>query len=199
MTKKWFMISVVLLFFLNQIVWADNRNDELIRLHVIANSDSINDQQLKLQIRDIVLNELCGIENLKDSEEAKEYIEEHLNAIERKARRKIINQGFNYPLKLELTKADFPTRKYGKTVLPAGKYLALKVIIGQGQGANWWCVLYPPLCHSEWIREEKKTRVEDNETIPAFANIKIKINKKYFFEKIWQNLTNLLKEVWSIS
>lgn len=122
-------------------------SDNLIRLHVIANSDSSPDQSLKRDVRDIVLNFMK--EKLKDSkniEETKNIINENREEIEKLASAEIMKQGKNYSIKTMLGSYPFPTKAYGDITLPAGNYQALRVVIGKGEGANWWCVLFPPLC-----------------------------------------------------
>jgi stage II sporulation protein R len=131
--------------------YADNVNkglsDNLIRLHVIANSDSTQDQSLKRDIRDIILNFMKDkLKNSKNVEQTKNIINENRTEIEKLAGSEIARQGKNYPVKTMLGVYPFPTKAYGDITLPAGNYEALRVVIGKGEGANWWCVLFPPLC-----------------------------------------------------
>jgi len=121
--------------------------DNLIRLHVIANSDSKEDQALKRDVRDVVLNYMR--EELKDSrdlEETKYIINKELAGIEELASSEIARQGKKYQVKIMLGSYPFPTKSYGDVTLPAGYYQALRIVIGKGEGSNWWCVLFPPLC-----------------------------------------------------
>lgn len=121
--------------------------DKIIRLHVVANSDSPEDQQLKLQVRDEVINRMSGkFEGLKDISEVKGVIEGSLGEIEAIARETIEENGKLYDVRAAFAKTDFPTKVYGNLTLPAGEYQALNVIIGKGEGKNWWCVMFPPLC-----------------------------------------------------
>jgi stage II sporulation protein R len=121
--------------------------DNLIRLHVIANSDTSPDQSLKRDIRDIVLNFMKEkLKDSKDIEQTKYIINESRKEIEKLAGAEIIKQGKNYSVKTMLGSFPFPTKAYGDITLPAGNYQALRVVIGKGEGANWWCVLFPPLC-----------------------------------------------------
>ncbi|MCL6560755.1 MAG: stage II sporulation protein R [Firmicutes bacterium] len=121
--------------------------DNLIRLHVVANSDSASDQALKRKVRDeIVRNvapEFLGAENI---ESARTIARANLGRIKEIASREIEAEGKDYPVKVELDSFAFPTKHYGPFVLPAGDYEAVRVVIGSGGGANWWCVLFPPLC-----------------------------------------------------
>ena len=121
--------------------------DDLIRLHIIANSDSPEDQALKNKIRDQLL--LAFGQTFKDAptmENARTLIGENLIEFERIALAEIYEEGYQYPVNAKLGIYPFPTKVYGDIVYPAGRYEALRVVIGKGQGANWWCVMFPPLC-----------------------------------------------------
>jgi stage II sporulation protein R len=121
--------------------------DKIIRLHVVANSDSPGDQQLKLQVRDKVIKTMSGrFDGLKDIAEVKSTIERSLGEIETIARGAIKENGKLYDVKAVFAKTDFPTKVYGNLTLPAGTYQALNIVIGEGAGKNWWCVMFPPLC-----------------------------------------------------
>jgi stage II sporulation protein R len=124
---------------------SDNKN--LIRLHVIANSDSHEDQELKYQVRDQLLSSFEDIfQEAQTIGEARALINGNLDDLEGIALKEIKRQGFDYPVKASLGTASFPTKAYGDLVYPAGEYEALRVVIGEGSGANWWCVMFPPLC-----------------------------------------------------
>lgn len=131
--------------------WAAQRQDALaqkmIRLHVIANSDNAEDQALKLQVRDKVLdfttNILC---RSPDMEEAQKQLQAQLERIETIAQREIVSQGYDYGVTARLEQTEFPLKEYDGFSLPAGEYTALRLVIGEGAGQNWWCVVYPPLC-----------------------------------------------------
>ena len=120
---------------------------EFIRFHVIANSDSPADQELKLRVRYRLLedftSELSGIESIN---QGRKRIAENLREIKNAALQEIKSSGSSYPVEVKFGRFQFPTKAYGDLVLPAGEYDALKVVIGQGKGANWWCVMFPPLC-----------------------------------------------------
>lgn len=121
--------------------------DTTVRLHVIANSDSEDDQNLKLKVRDKIVARMSTY-NAKSKEEALSYIENDMDNLKKIAEECIKNEGFNYPVSIELGEENYPTREYEDFSLPAGTYTSLRVIIGDGEGQNWWCVLYPPLCTS---------------------------------------------------
>jgi stage II sporulation protein R len=120
---------------------------KLIRLHVVANSDSVEDQALKRRVRDQVIQELSPrFENLKDINEVKQVILQNTGLIEDIAGRVVAEAHKSYGAKAVLGNFDFPTKVYGNLTLPAGNYQALKIVLGKGEGQNWWCVMFPPLC-----------------------------------------------------
>lgn len=121
--------------------------NEVLRLHVIANSDSAEDQKLKLAVRDELLSEWKqNYSSFSTKGEAEEAMKNDISLFEKTAKRVIEKNGFDYPVSARVEKSSFPTRTYGTVTLPAGEYDALKVIIGEGKGKNWWCVMFPPLC-----------------------------------------------------
>lgn len=122
------------------------RND-VVRLHILANSDSEEDQRVKLQVRDALLE--CGSEMFSGEvtvENAQELINQNKNKLISLANETLERYGFEYKADVYLTNEYFTTREYEDFTLPAGEYLALKVILGEGKGHNWWCVMFPPLC-----------------------------------------------------
>lgn len=123
-------------------------SDKLIRLHVVANSDDDQDQELKLMVRDNVLEELAQILDGNESkEEAQDKIMDSLDIIHQSAQMTVSNQGFDSTVNVSIIESEhFPTREYDTFSLPAGNYTSLRVEIGQAQGQNWWCVVFPPLC-----------------------------------------------------
>lgn len=135
---------------------------DLIRLHVLANSDSPADQRLKLLVRDAVVNYLAPkLEGVNDKSQVRQIIAENKIELISLSSRILLAQGAYYPVDIEIGVFDFPVKSYGDIVLPAGKYEAVRVLIGDAEGANWWCVLFPPLC---FIDESKVVyTTEDNE------------------------------------
>ena len=122
-------------------------SERVVRLHVLANSDSQEDQALKLRVRDRVLAQTRTLlEASADREEAAQRLTRALPRLERLAAGEIAESGYDYPVSLRLEETAFPTRTYDGFTLPAGKYLALRVLIGAAEGQNWWCVVFPPLC-----------------------------------------------------
>ena len=121
--------------------------DRVVRLHVLANSDSEEDQALKLQVRDAVLSRAEALlTQSEDRGEAEALLREHLPDFEQVAALVIAEAGYDYPVAVELEDTQFPTKEYDGFTLPAGEYLALRVLIGAAEGQNWWCVVFPPLC-----------------------------------------------------
>lgn len=131
--------------------WLGHERTELaqsvIRFHVIANSDTTEDQSLKLAVRDEVLMQVgCFYPENASLEQAQQAIQENLNTLAATARAVVETQGYDYPVSAQLTECWFPTKEYDDFALPAGEYTALRIVIGEGAGQNWWCVAFPPLC-----------------------------------------------------
>ena len=150
---------------------------DLIRLHVLANSDSSEDQNLKLEVRDYILDDIAALtkdcENVKD---AAEKITAGLSDIENKAKDFINQKGYEYGVAAALSEEIYPTRTYEDAAgesfyFPSGKYQSLRIIIGEGEGANWWCVLFPPLCLSG-------SKIEDGLAVSGHTGEQINILKK---------------------
>lgn len=124
--------------------------DSLIRIHVLANSNSETDQQLKLQVKDDVVRYLQPMLAQSHSiEESRTIIQNHMPQIEQTARQTLQQQNSDYDVTLQYGHFDFPVKYYGCFSLPSGNYEALRILIGSGQGRNWWCVLFPPLCFTD--------------------------------------------------
>ena len=146
---------------------AKDLSQSVFRLHVIANSDSNEDQTLKLKVRDALLdymNEMCI--NCSTKEEAMEIANNHKGDFQRIAEKVISDNGYNYSVKIDINNFYFPTKNYGDISLPAGNYDALRVEIGEAKGQNWWCVMFPSLCFidisSGVVDEEAKENLSDN-------------------------------------
>jgi len=121
--------------------------EELIRLHVVANSDSPEDQARKLKVRDAVTRSLrSDLQNIKDAEQAKLYLRQKLPYIQEVAQNVLQTMGCTDSISVSLCRESFDTRVYDTFTLPAGVYQALRIVIGDGQGKNWWCVVFPGLC-----------------------------------------------------
>ena len=120
---------------------------EAIRLRILANSDFEQDQAIKRKVRDAVNAQITlWVQDLTSMNEAKKVINSKLPEIQTIAEKVVHEQGSNQSVKVEFGKVQFPTKLYGQYLYPAGEYQAILITLGKGQGANWWCVLYPPLC-----------------------------------------------------
>lgn len=121
--------------------------DNVLRLHVIANSDSEEDQALKLCVRDEILalygDRLAECTSRKEAEEKASLLSSEMTE---SAKQVIEDHGYDYDVRLTLTREEYPTRVYEDVTMPAGEYCSLRIIIGEGAGENWWCVLFPPMC-----------------------------------------------------
>ena len=123
--------------------------DSVLRLHILANSDSDEDQALKLKVRDAILAEGGELfRDCRDLQEATDAVEKNQEKLLEIARRTIADEGYDYPVELKLSEEEYPIRTYGAVCFPSGRYLSLQILIGEAEGKNWWCVLFPPLCLS---------------------------------------------------
>ncbi|WP_369901709.1 stage II sporulation protein R [Bacillus manliponensis] len=171
--------------------------DEAIRLRILANSDSKEDQELKRKVRDEVKAQIDGwVADLKSFEEAREVIKSRLPELEETVANTLKSEGSKEPFQVKFSKhVKFPTKMYGNFIYPAGEYEAVLITIGEGEGANWWCVLFPPMCfvdfssgtavkakgHSEEVLKEEVDE-EKQETIEEE-----KVNLKELEEKVVVN------------
>lgn len=138
--------------------------NDVMRVHILANSDSAADQSLKLAVRDRVVSECAAYYDGCDSKErAREITLSHLGDIERAAEDEIRSRGFDYPVTAEVNEMYFNTRYYEDFTMPAGQYEALRLTIGAGEGSNWWCVIYPTLCVGAACAGEMKSSLSGGE------------------------------------
>ena len=163
---------------------------DVLRLHVIANSDTSVDQNLKLRLRDYILQEGKDIFNGSvNVENAVEKIEPVLPELEKSAKAFVNQAGFDYDVKISLSNEYFTTRTYETVTLPAGKYLALRVVIGSGEGHNWWCVMFPPMCVPA---ADKKDEIEN-----VFSEKEIKLvesEPRFKVVEIYEQLKEIISE-----
>ena len=137
---------------------------QVFRLHIIANSDSAEDQAMKLTVRNRLLEYTGNLfKKCRSKQESIECAKEHIDDIRRIASDTVREYGCDYPVDAYVTKTDFNTRVYDDVTLPAGEYDALRVVIGSGQGHNWWCVLFPALCLPGSDSSELRTVINDSE------------------------------------
>ena len=182
-----FLYTTICAFSYAQNISTDISNS-VFRLHVIANSDSKEDQNLKYKVRDTLLKhmkELCC--DCKNKDEAIKIVKEHLEEFKQIALQTIKDNGYSYNININIGNFEFPTKEYGDISLPAGFYDALKVEIGEAKGQNWWCVMFPPLCFidvtSGVVPEESKKQLENDLSEEEFALVSedsdIKIQFKF--------------------
>lgn len=134
---------------------------KVLRFHVLANSDSREDQALKLAVRDAVGAEMAEVlAGAGDREACEKIINANLNQIKATAERVVEEWGLDYEVEAALEEVDFPVKTYGDYTFPAGKYEALRVVIGEGEGHNWWCVMYPNMCFSGSVYEDVDEEAE---------------------------------------
>ena len=175
---------------------SNNLSNSVLRLHIIANSDSEEDQNLKYIVRDNLIhymNELCS--SCLNKQEVIEIAKLHLEDFKQIAESTIRNQGFSYPVSVEFGNFEFPTKTYGDITFPTGFYDALKIKIGKSSGQNWWCVMFPPLCFVDTtkgiIPDESKENLKQNMSDEEFKiisdtedlNISFKFKIIEFFQK----------------
>ncbi len=144
------IISIVYIihpYIIDKDTHVDGYKDKVIRFHVKANSDTEEDQALKLKIRDEILKETkTQFEGSESIEDTRTMVEANLNNIKSIAQEVIAREGKDFSVDVSFGQKSFPTRKYGNITFPSGEYETLQVNIGEGQGKNWWCVMFPPLC-----------------------------------------------------
>ncbi len=158
--------------------------DQLIRFHVLANSDSEQDQALKRAVRDAILKEvspkLASSGSLQESRQILAGLRPEMEEIGRAV---VKTWGKNYSVHTEYGHFSFPTKSYGTLILPAGNYEALRVVIGEGKGSNWWCVLFPPLCfidieHSTAVQVDGKPGIPINDKAPLYSERQQTVNQQ---------------------
>lgn len=167
---------------------------DVLRLHVIANSDTSVDQNLKLKLRDYILQEGKDIFNGSvNVENAVKKIEPVLPELEKSAKAFVNQAGFDYDVKISLSNEYFTTRTYETVTLPAGKYLALRVVIGSGEGHNWWCVMFPPMCVPA---ADKKDEIENvfSEKEIKLVESKPKYEPRFKVVEIYEQLKEIISE-----
>lgn len=175
-----FLFTGVLMVFYRRGVAEQRRQqdiaEEILRLHVVANSDSEEDQALKMEVKESIVTYLRGIMgDAKSVEEARLEIQKRLPEIEDLAREKMKMEGYDYEADAVLGKCYFPVKEYGDMTFPAGEYEALKVNLGKSAGKNWWCVMYPTLCFVDStyqiVPETSKEKLKENLTEEEYNSL----------------------------
>lgn len=184
-----FVLSV-LLSFAGFAAVCEEIPSQVLRLHVLANSDSAADQNLKLKVRDRILKESAGVmEGIGDLEGAKRAAASRMPQLQKAAQDEVRRRGSEDPVTVSLGKTYFPTRVYGGVTLPAGIYDALRVTIGSGRGHNWWCVIFPALCLPA-AEDEEQLELEDvlspNElrVVRGSGGYEVKFKTVEYYERI---------------
>ncbi|MDR0288423.1 MAG: stage II sporulation protein R [Clostridiales bacterium] len=190
------------------VVYADNVTSTLsgsiVRLHVIANSNTPEDQGLKLKVRDKIVEYMKDeLQTSQSAGESMERINNDLPEIEKIALDVITEEGSSYPVKASVGRSAFPMKNYGDVTLPAGNYQALKVVIGSGSGQNWWCVLFPPLCfvdtQSAVVTDDGKKLLQDElpegsyNLITSGDNGDVKVKAKFKIVDIVESSKNKIQ------
>ena len=203
-SKIGIIITLILLLFLYTIIWSisyveavsTDISASVFRLHVIANSNSDEDQALKYKVRDSLLNYMNNIcKDCSSKEEAINLVSEHQEEFKQVALETIRKEGYSYDVKIEIGNFEFPTKQYGDISLPAGFYDALKVEIGKAEGRNWWCVMFPSLCFvdisSGIVPEESKEELQNVLSDEEYAIISDNSNPGIKFKfKLLEFFTN---------
>lgn len=174
-----------------------NISSSVFRLHVIANSDSAEDQNLKYLVRDALIDYMNSVSKNSDSkDEAISIAYQHKSDFYKIAKKVINDNGYDYNVNISIGNFTFPTKNYGDISLPAGYYDALKVEIGNASGQNWWCVMFPPLCFVDIstgiVPEDSKETIKDSLHTEEYnlinnaqtADVKFKFKLLEFFQNI---------------
>ena len=166
---------------------------EVLRFHILANSDSEEDQALKITVRDRVLDYLDEeMPEATDAQETARWMRRHVEELEEVSRKTVTGQGYEYPVNAAVTTCWFPDRTYGDMTFPAGNYEALRIELGDAQGHNWWCVLYPGLCFLDAanavVPEEGKQKLQNVLTEDEYSQITATTDFqiKWFFPEKWK-------------
>ncbi|MGG6433179.1 stage II sporulation protein R [Anoxybacillus sp. D401a] len=170
--------------------------NEAVRLRILANSDSPEDQALKRAVRDAVNDQITTwVSDLTSFEEAKRVIAQHVPDIEQTVARVLHEKKSDQTYNVTFRRVSFPTKIYGSYIYPAGEYDAVLITLGKGEGANWWCVLFPPLCFldfstGEAVRPVEK-KIEQQERMdeqPLVVEDEQRVEVKFFVAEVWKKL-----------
>ncbi len=202
------VISLLTLFiFISAISYvsavSNNIANGVFRLHVIANSDSPEDQNLKYIVRDELIKYMNTLaKDCNSKQEVIEVAQNNISNFENIAKKTIKNNGFNYNVTVEIGNFDFPTKTYGDITLPAGTYDSLKIKIGKSEGQNWWCVMFPPLCFvdvttgivpEESKKEMKEAMPEEEYSLISNTN-NSEVNFKFKLIEFFENIKLMAKK-----
>lgn len=182
-----FVLTVIYSVIPFQAVCTEIPND-VFRFHILANSDTEEDQILKLKVRDKVLERTKILFDTANSKsDAEEFVKANLETIEKIAQNEVYKNGYNYPVKAEIVNMHFDTRYYESYTLPSGMYDALRITIGNAKGHNWWCVMYPSICIS--TVDEGKDRAKDVLSDDEYRLVTDdKVEYKFFIVELFQKI-----------
>ena len=200
--KKFVLIILLLFIYISICAFSyvnavsSNIQDSVFRLHVIANSNKEEDQNLKYLVRDKILEYINSIsQNYNTKEDIIKLANNNIEEIKKIAENVVLENGYNYPIKVSIGNFAFPTKTYGDITFPAGFYDALKVEIGEAEGRNWWCVMFPPLCFvdvtSGVVPEDSKETLKENlssEEYDLISENSDNINFKFKIVEMFQTL-----------
>jgi stage II sporulation protein R len=159
--------------------------EEPFRLHIIANSDSKEDQSVKLKVRDAILQLVNSqMKKVKNKDEAEEYISANIQIIEDEAQKTLKKNNMDYGAKGYIGRFEFPEKTYGDKTYPAGEYDALRLVLGEGKGHNWWCVMFPPLCLMEIEGQQDSAQQSAAPTPDGMEQVQY----TSFFGELFQNV-----------
>ncbi len=168
--------------------------ESVVRLHILANSDSEEDQALKLKVRDAVVEAAAGwLDGAQNADEALALAEQRLPALKEVAQQTVTDAGYDYPVDATLCTMYFTTRQYDTVTLPAGVYEAVRFTIGRGEGKNWWCVVYPPLCAGAAMERGTLSDVLDSDQV-AMVTGGERFEVRFKVLEWWEELVNFLRQ-----
>ena len=205
--EKWYWLAAVVIGVLFSLIfgahWTKGYSEmiqngiaaKVVRFHVLANSDSEEDQKLKLAVRDRVLQEYGYLlENCENKEETLCILEGMTQEISETALAEVVELGYGYPVRVSVVREEFPFKKYDDLIFPAGVYDALRIEIGEAEGQNWWCVLYPQMCFVDaawgYTTDESYRRLQNTLTEEEFLVVSA-LEQKGVFPKIKLKLLEL--------
>ncbi len=187
------LISAILLSVSSFNASCDDLRTNILRLHIIANSDSKEDQALKLKVRDEILEKTGNLfVETKNLSDAKEKAESSLEEFESIANQVILENGYSYTAKARVGNSNFNTREYDDFTLPAGEYPSLIITLGEGNGQNWWCVVYPAVCVPAASKHELKESTKDKSA--KIAQNPRRYVMRFKTVEIYEKIKNLLNK-----
>ena len=179
------VFTVIFTLITPAVAMSEDISTKVFRLHILANSDSEDDQKLKLKVRDKILSVSDKMyNNCATVDDAVNTAKNNIDLFESTAAKVIIDNGYTYPVKAYVTKEYFDTRKYDNFTLPAGEYDSLKIEIGSAKGHNWWCVMFPSVCISGCVDDFDKSLLNDEIKMITDGKYKYKFKVVEVYEKI---------------